>query len=178
MLVGWGVLLPAGVTMTRIKHLAGDPMWYKLHRGIQIVGLSIALAGFIIALQHFDMNKISAHGALGITVMAGGLFQPLNGFLRPHKGDPNRSAWEMLHKNVGRLTIVLALVTVFMGVGKFDRLAGEHFPGTAMALGATCGTVVLVLVMLILYGKVSEPSPQFKPAPKGSKAHTPGPAIA
>ena len=59
-----------------------------------MLGLVIALAGFIVALNNFGplggdfaTDSVKAHGTLGIVVMCIGLQQPLNAIVRPHKGD-------------------------------------------------------------------------------------------
>ena len=69
------------------------------------------------------------HRALGITVMVFGWFQPLNALIRPHpakEGEKKpilRTAWEVLHKGLGYLTIILAVVTISLGLK-----LGESFP--------------------------------------------------
>ena len=52
MIVAWALLLPCGVVVaSRLKHLG--PLWFKLHLILQISGLAVALAGFVIALSQF-----------------------------------------------------------------------------------------------------------------------------
>ena len=124
MLLGWGVLLPSGAFIARYcKHWGAR--WFKLHRGIQVVGLSCALVGFIVALTSFSpigpTASASTHGNLGIVVMTLGLFQATNGFLRPHKPSANiapgslRIAWELMHRYVGRTALILAPITIILG---------------------------------------------------------------
>ena len=52
MMLGWGVLLPAGVLIARYLKWKG-PLWLKLHIGLQISGLAFGLAGLILALMQF-----------------------------------------------------------------------------------------------------------------------------
>ena len=46
------------------------------------------MAGFILAIEAFDVSGtetlLGKHRIIGIVVMAAGLFQPLNAFVRPH----------------------------------------------------------------------------------------------
>jgi hypothetical protein len=42
--------------------------------------------------------------------------QPVNAYYRPHKGMKWRPAWELLHKGTGRLTILLGLTNISLGV--------------------------------------------------------------
>ena len=94
MLVGWGVLLPAGVLGAHfLRHR--DPFWYHLHKYTQMVGITIATVGLVVALTQLGPIETAsggAHAILGLVVSAIGLLQPLNGFLRPHKGSANRRA--------------------------------------------------------------------------------------
>lgn len=44
MVISWGVLLPSGVVVARSFKTLG-PVWFQIHRAVQIVGLTTALAG-------------------------------------------------------------------------------------------------------------------------------------
>ena len=63
-----------------LRPVVGDPTWYRLHRAFQVVGLAVALSGFIVALTSFDLNELSTHGLVGTLAMTSGLLQALNGF--------------------------------------------------------------------------------------------------
>jgi hypothetical protein len=56
--------------------------------------------------------------------MSLGLQQPMNGFLRAHKGTPYRRAWELWHKGSGYMALFLAWPTLFMGVALFTKQVG------------------------------------------------------
>lgn len=103
MLIGWGLMLPAGVVVAKLgKHRSPDGWWFKRHRAVQMCGLLLALVGFVIALTQFSVlqgpgwSPPRIHGILGCVVMGLGLLQPLNAFLRPpHKQEqkpPERGA--------------------------------------------------------------------------------------
>ena len=126
MLLSWGFLLPLGATVARfMKHT--DPLWFKLHRGLQMSGLFLAFIGFVIALANFNVfsggaSKAGiAHGSAGIVIMTIGLLQPINACLRPHKESgatvrsPSRRAWERFHKGGGYLALLLAIPTILLG---------------------------------------------------------------
>jgi protein-S-isoprenylcysteine O-methyltransferase Ste14 len=131
---------------------------FLLHRIIQVVGLVLALAGFIIALIKFesldlDVPEQRNHRALGITVMIFGLLQPLNALVRPHppkegeKKPPLRLGWEILHKGLGYLALILAVVTIFLGLK-----VGETFPPFSESKkwrNAYIGLLVVVIVIWV-----------------------------
>lgn len=158
MLIGWGLLLPIGAAMAVLKERVGAPLWFQLHRGLQVVGLLVAIVGFSLAVANFE-SDLGAHGTLGITVMVLGLFQPINGVLRPHKDKDGahtsrkRALWEATHKGVGWLTLALAAPTIALGATKLEDLAGVHFPNGGTAIGVTYAIVggLVVVVLLLAY---------------------------
>ena len=157
MLVGWGIVLPLGVTIAAgFKQRIGAPRWYQLHRGLQISGLVLALIGVSIALVSFGtpLGSYGAHGILGLIVTSLGILQPLNGFLRPHKQPRGRSriAWEWLHKGSGYTAIILSVVTITLGVIKFDEMSSVDMPGAALAIGVVYAVALVTILALLAYG--------------------------
>jgi hypothetical protein len=162
MLVSWGFLLPLGVITARFFRHRPNALWFKMHRALQIVGLCIALAGWSIALKNFSVlgsgggtgssedKKAYAHACCGTTAMCLGLLQPLNALFRPHspaeggeKAKP-RFLWEILHKSMGYIATVLALVTIGLGT----RIAAEY--ENQFLAGFIAALVVLVVVAFVM----------------------------
>ncbi len=125
MVSSWGFLLPSGVLIAHfLRHR--DPLWFRLHRLIQVTGICCALAGFIIAVTQFNVfgpenpARAQAHGYMGCIVTVLGLLQPINAYFRPHvkKGEPktpNRKKWELCHRGSGWLAVTLAVPTICLG---------------------------------------------------------------
>ena len=104
-----------------------------------MIGIVLATTGVTIALVEFnptgaELTSTSEvphfqHRALGLTVMVFGWFQPLNALCRPHpakEGEKTpllRTLWQYLHKGLGYITIILAAVTIFLGLQ-----IGQSFP--------------------------------------------------
>jgi hypothetical protein len=44
MVIGWGLLLPSGAVVAHSFKSLG-PIWFRIHRTVQILGLSCALTG-------------------------------------------------------------------------------------------------------------------------------------
>ena len=153
MMASWGVLLPSGVLIAHfLRHR--DPLWFKLHRAIQVCGLCLALAGFIIAVTQFDVfaqgyyAPAQAHGSCGLVVMVLGLLQPINAYFRPHKDKaalkptPARQRWEWLHKGSGWFAILLSVPTIIVGT----TLAGGS---NTLPFQIAYGIVVALLLTMI-----------------------------
>ena len=121
MSIAWGILLQAGVFIARyFRHK--DPLWFKLHRALQMTGLLFAIIGLIFGFLSVQSKHLSfAHGAIGIVMMIIAILQPINAFFRPHKhkGEPisvKRKRWELLHLTAGRIAILLAFVNIPLGL--------------------------------------------------------------
>jgi len=150
MLLSWGLLLPLGVLSARYLRHKPDALWFKLHRGMQVLGLLLAAGGFAVALSNFSVfNKGAsarslAHGCVGVFVMALGLMQPLNAFFRPHSSSageektPARKKWELLHKGSGYTAVYLAPINILVGAtiagGPWVLVVAAFFGALALAL--------------------------------------------
>ena len=151
MLLGWGVLLPAGVLIARYLKWKG-PLWLKLHIGLQISGLALGLAGLILALLQFGPlgGSLGGHSLMGLLVSALGLLQPINGVLRPKKGaisTPRRRAWEVVHKGVGWFALALAVPTLVTGMLTLDKQEGIALPAALPGFVCAYATVLALLVL-------------------------------
>jgi hypothetical protein len=162
MLVGWGLLLPSGTITARFFKHRPDGLWFKIHRALQIFGLLLALAGWVIALVSFSVfgNKGLTnyrHGICGMVVMVLGLLQPINAFLRPHPpkdGEEKsslRQGWECLHKSSGWIAVALAVPTIVLGTMSLPN--PETTRTFQIAYGGGCWGLLVLLTGYIMYDK-------------------------
>lgn len=171
MLVSWGFLLPLGVITARFFRHRPDALWFKMHRVLQVVGLVIAIAGWAIALKNFNVlgsgggtgssedKGAYAHACCGTTAMCLGLLQPLNALFRPHppeegeeKAKP-RFLWEILHKSMGYIATLLALVTIGLGTRIAAGYENQFLAGFIAALVVLAVIAFAMFVDNILYKK-------------------------
>jgi len=155
MTLGWGVAIPSGVLVARTIR-DKDPLWFHLHRSLNYFGLACALAGWIIALVEFRPISIvglgdvltDLHAVLGLIVLPMGILQPINAVLRPKKDDGRRWIWNLVHIGIGRLSLLLGLISVFSGFFLLrDREScPESWP--VIVFGAWVGFLALVWVLL------------------------------
>jgi len=163
MLLGWGFLLPSGTLIAKFFKHRPDGMWFKLHRGIQTLGLLLALLGWIIALVNFNVFKDYGlvnyqHGICGMTVMILGLLQPLNALLRPHgpaspsdDKSKHRIMWELWHKTSGWVAVGLAIPTIALGTMTLAQPKDQT--KFQIGYGVGCGGALLLLIAVIFYDK-------------------------
>jgi hypothetical protein len=169
MLIGWGFLLPSGTLFAKFFKHRPDGLWFQIHRGCQTVGLLLALAGWIFALNNFNVFADKGfnnyrHGILGTVTMVLGLLQPINACLRPHppkEGEEATSArlvWEVGHKSTGYLAILLAVVTIGYGT---TLLANPDDQKTfQMAYGIGVGCMLLLIVVALNIDKANYQGPE------------------
>lgn len=127
MFISWGVVLQFGALFARYAKKSTSDLWFKVHRFAQMAGYVLSIGGLIISFimvkgSHFN-TKI--HGQFGLTIMAMGLVQIIIAVIRPHR-DINhpktifRSIWEYIHWWFGRITLIFALLNLFLGLSEYN----------------------------------------------------------
>lgn len=165
MMFAWGFLLPSGAILARFGKHRPDGWWFKLHRIMQPLGLVFAIAGWGIALHNFraldrkgDGTHYYPHAALGMTVMILGILQPFNALIRPHapkEGEEKttlRFIWEIFHKRLGWLTLLLAIVTIGIGT-TLDLLTPTNQRNFQIVMGVAVGGSLWILLEVLAYDK-------------------------
>lgn len=159
MFIGWGVILQFGAFWARyakkLPKACGAPLWFVIHRFFQPIGYAITIIAFILAIvmvaqvgsPHFN----TAHKALGLATTILGLIQVFIAPFRPHppnkeKGESEptliRKLWEYKHWYVGRIALILAVITIFLGLQAIG--AGIGF---TIAYGILVGIIVLSYII-------------------------------
>eukprot|EP01135_Chromosphaera_perkinsii_P007995 Nk52_evm67s1073 gene=Nk52_evmTU67s1073 len=144
MAISWGMLLPVGVVIARyFKHK--DPLWFQLHRIIQLSGVLLFILGLVFGIlarasggSHFQF----AHGIIGIIVILLGIAQPIGAFFRPHKDAPKRWIFNLLHWWGGRIALALGVVNISLGF--FMIIAPE---GAWIAWYVYLGIFIVVVIV-------------------------------
>ncbi len=112
--------------------------WWDWHRGLQYGGMALSSVGLLLILWETGGRFATLHGRCGIVVMTIGWLQVASALLRGSKGgatdkraDPSapltwrgdhydmsrrRLAFEIWHKTAGWAVIVLAGVTILLGI--------------------------------------------------------------
>lgn len=169
MALGWGCCIPWAIALarTRVLKIGGvlSDAWLRTHRRLNIAGWVLQLVGFAAIVAHVQgLGKphfsSGLHTTIGIVVVALGTLQPLNGLLRPHKaadGEEQSGArlwWERLHKSIGYVAVLLAIIVLCTGIGHASLLSySQATIGTAAAL------VVLGLAPALVFYALASCSP-------------------
>ena len=152
MFLGWGVFLQLGAFIARYLRFKA-PLWFHLHRIFQVLGLAIAIIGFILAFFQTSF-PLFWHAAIGIIVMLIGIQQPINGIFRPHitpgkKPTIKRLIWSYFHIYAGRIALLLALLNITLGF--FLILAPSYIWGIWFALLISLAILYIVFESIKQY---------------------------
>ena len=145
MVLGWAVLIPLGVLAARyFKVMPGqdwparldNKAWWHAHRGLQWLGLLLAMLGLLLVLPHAGQHGAAAqnHARLGWVLMSLAALQLLSGLLRGSKGGPSepqlrgdhydmtrhRIWFERLHKGLGWLLLGGSMGVIVSGLALAD----------------------------------------------------------
>lgn len=178
MILAWLVFLPTGVLMARHRWIfpvappsppspsAGLPdkasqhnkpklaMWFILHRFLQLSGLAIFSAGFLLPWVAFgnghegaeESSAMQAHSTIGIIVAVLAYSQFVLVFIRPKPDSPRRHYWNLQHWWTGRMAVILAIVQIFIGVKVFQETFESKAPWIAAVV------LLLVIQSLVIGG--------------------------
>ena len=92
-----------------------------MHILIQMTGVVLALTGFVVVFIKAEGNHMAyVHSYFGLTTLIFAVATPLGGALAHFMWNPNRSHIPLFpdqaHWWLGRLTIVLSWITIFLGM--------------------------------------------------------------
>lgn len=145
MVLAWAILLPLGAVAARYFKVTpqqdwprqvDNRAWWHAHRGLQYLGAVLMLLGtaLIWSERSAATSNPSAvavwHGYLGWFVVALGVLQIVSAWFRGTKGGPtdakirgdhydmtrHRLWFEALHKGGGWLAVLLAILTIVLGL--------------------------------------------------------------
>ena len=144
MCVHRGFFIPCGVLVAKfLKFLAS---WFWIHIALQVTGLVTSFAGLGVIFVALDSRLVvSAHAALGIAVLAGGLLQVIIAVAGMYVPEGARGAMDFMHRNFGRLVSLGAVVQLFLGVQLLQTSEVLY-----ILLGAWCGVALVVIVIMLL----------------------------
>jgi hypothetical protein len=136
MALAWCVFIPIGIVMARHKWIFYDKtflglhVWFHLHRIIQMTGIGLFVASFVIAFVQMgipDKGIGFAHYILGICIMAMVVGQLMTTFIRPLPSSTHRYVWNFVHRTWGQLTLFTSWANIFIGIYIFHIQEGEPY---------------------------------------------------
>lgn len=151
MVIAWIGFASIGIFMARFtrvafgdKELLGTKVWFTFHRILMISTVLVTIVGIILIFVYAGHWMPGAHPITGIIVLVLSVIQPIAAAFRPHPGDDNRYLFNWAHRAGGIFALVLAVVTVFLGILIYkDELGLDNSPLYAMIV--YCVGVVFVI---------------------------------
>ncbi|CAH3172489.1 unnamed protein product [Porites evermanni] len=140
MVIAWIGFASIGIFMARFtrvafgdKELLGTKVWFTFHRILMISTVLVTIVGIILIFVYAGRWMPGAHPIIGIIVLVLSVIQPIAAAFRPHPGDDNRYLFNWAHRAGGIFALILAVVTVFLGICIYkDELGLDNSPLYAM----------------------------------------------
>ncbi|MEW5318803.1 MAG: hypothetical protein WDW38_009990 [Sanguina aurantia] len=190
MSIAWGLLLPLGTFMPAHRWLLGDvkvgktALWFILHLAFQLSGFVVFVAGFVVCVLHFDVGSMpsggvgKAHAYMGWALMGLASLQMIGGAIRPGHDSRLRSFWNPIHHNLGRISILIGWVMIYLGIWIYSvSIYGGSLLTWMTPLVAITGSLLLMHLMLtVLAPKVHSKGEQgvvvsVRSSPNSSEHH-------
>ncbi|XP_013420216.1 ferric-chelate reductase 1 [Lingula anatina] len=124
MTVAWVAL--AGFAMVVARHYrnafgnncCGIKLWFQIHRLIMILVAGCTAAGIVLIFVYVgDWREVATlHAGFGLAVMGIVLLQMIMAFCRPDPDASRRRVFNWAHRIFGKLSHVVAVVALFLGV--------------------------------------------------------------
>ncbi|XP_022097205.1 uncharacterized protein LOC110982823 isoform X1 [Acanthaster planci] len=129
MMIAWIGFASIGITLARFfkpmwpeSKLLGQKVWFTIHRICMVICVVCFVVAFILIFVFVKGfvgggGTAVAHAICGIIVTCLGIINPIMAVFRPHPGTPKRPIFNWAHWAVGTSAHVLAVVTIFLGIG-------------------------------------------------------------
>ncbi|KAJ3300693.1 DOMON domain-containing protein frrs1L [Borealophlyctis nickersoniae] len=154
MFIAWGIAPFLGIFIARYLKDALGIWWYRLHVGLMLgVTGALTMASFILILlyvapPHFDTTD-SAHRPMGLAIVIAMIIQIILGFVCNALWSPDRPAvpiWDKAHWWLGRLTFLLAIINMYLGIDLYGTYGDIKKPLIAGLYWAWIAVGILGLV--------------------------------
>ncbi|KAL3918596.1 MAG: hypothetical protein SGILL_004159 [Bacillariaceae sp.] len=138
--IAWGILSPLAISASVVRKLFKGPLWFQLHRGLNMCVVLFTIIAFILAVvainletpagasaDHFNPNP-NPHRMVGLVIFIIAIVQALMGIFRPHATEPGetkstvRYAWEISHRVLGFACLFMAIYQVQSGIKIYQRI--------------------------------------------------------
>ncbi|XP_029650676.1 putative ferric-chelate reductase 1 isoform X2 [Octopus sinensis] len=128
MIVAWVFFASVGIFAARYsksvnKKLCKIMLWFQLHRTFMVLAMLLTILGFILIFiqnegeySELQGSSAKAHPIIGIIVTIFVIINPILGYFRPGKDHPKRIYFNWVHSMIGTILMILADVTIFIGV--------------------------------------------------------------
>lgn len=167
MIIAWMCFAAVGMFIARYTRplakdskICGEKVWFQSHRICMTMALLLTIISFIIIFVHRKgwSEGAKAHPVTGCLTVLLAIIQPIMAVFRPHPGEDKRWVFNWAHRLVGFSALVLAAVTIFLGLD----------------LVKVTKTVMIVWVVLVVLLIVTMEIILFFLAGKATAGYSPG----
>ncbi|CAF0923592.1 unnamed protein product [Brachionus calyciflorus] len=162
MTFAWLFLVPNGIILARYYkkllpslRILNVDFWFNGHRVLMISTFVLSIVAFFLVLSDHGWKWVEpeektafAHSIFGIVIIGIIIFQIIIGFVRPKKDSSFRKLFNWFHRSVGMICLILAIVTIYLGVCIDDM--GLKNVGWGVVLGWSLWLIIFIALMEIV----------------------------
>jgi len=157
MVIAFAFCASFGVFVAR--YLKDFYWWFPLHIFVQGFGVLLSFSSFIIALLMTPRHFSTLHSWFGLCVLCFTALAPALGLAAHIVYDHSRRdppIWpDKIHWWVGRLTLVLSYITIFLGLRQYGSNVGLR-----VTFWGLCGLYVIIYAVLDVYRWTNRGDPE------------------
>jgi len=163
MWICWCIIIPAGFLWARFikgSIYDKDARWFEGHRSMMSAAFIILIISAVYAIAQSSTHMDSTHKIMGISVVTGALYQVMSAVMRPH-ADPKsptiqRLLFEYTHHSIGRISILVAWVTIGYGLDLIPGMPGAVLYVHSVFCGAWFSFWIILEIRKLMSKKNNE----------------------
>jgi len=175
MYLAWGAMIPFSIMAARFLKHYPNTLWLKVHQGMACAALVTMCIGLAVAIAEEwkdERHLRSTHSKMGVATLVLAAVNPINAYFRPPKKDDDDSTlprvsklelllrnvrrlwrerrlqWEIGHRVVAIVGMILAIITLFSGLDSLERHGLRSKQEYEVALGVWFAGLMCVIVVL------------------------------
>lgn len=161
MAIVFAILMPLLVIMPLMKN-HWTKNWFILHRAIATLAFTCTAVALALAVLYTNTHLSETHHFVGVAAVAALCINPMLGLMRPHKQDPRRPTWLLLHRCFGYGALFAGFGAILLGAKLIqDKNLPEFFGEKsfiAAAILVTVGLTILITARLRSYYSSTKPN--------------------
>ena len=152
MFIAWGVSIPAAVLIARFLKALPDAFWFVWHIRVNYSAILVGGIGIVLSFADGfirDLHLNSTHSILGLSMILLWIAQVFFAtIVRPGKDAGElRTAWELGHRFVAIICLVLAFFTMGYGLEDMQARTGRYMGNFTLALQIWSGCLGLIAII-------------------------------
>ncbi|EFP87336.2 hypothetical protein PGT21_022301 [Puccinia graminis f. sp. tritici] len=166
--ISWGMISPLAIVLARFLRQKGSEKWIQVHMILQLINVIFNIIGILCAVFAVGSgsHRDTFQKLLGFFVFICMLAQASGGYFihrlankpRSDQDDlqPRRSIANRIHKAGGCILVMIAWVTIVLGIKEWEFLGRGTPISVSILIGITCSLSAILYAALIIREKYDD----------------------